>query len=111
MSLLAEDDIEAAFATLLGSSSRASGENAPASTDSTPGKLVDNPITDPPMKQETPRTPLRDAARLTQTMVSDAQIKQLRELLQRHYQLLVQQAVQAIRAAHAHKITRLRDQS
>jgi hypothetical protein len=53
---------------------------------------------------ETPTTPLRDAARQgTTAHVTYQQSQQLRRLLTRHYQLLVQQSTLAVRAAHTQK--------
>jgi Myb-like DNA-binding domain len=54
-----------------------------------------------------PTTPLRETARQgTKTQVTYHQSQQLRRMLTGHYQLLVQQAVLAVRAAHTQKLNK-----
>jgi hypothetical protein len=51
-------------------------------------------------------TPLRDAARAARTVVTDAQHEHLKQLMNRHYQVLTQQAVLSVRAAHYNRLHR-----
>lgn len=56
-------------------------------------------------QEPSPATPLRETARQgRRTQVTYQQSQQLRRLLTRHYQLLVQQSILAVRAAHMQKI-------
>lgn len=108
---LLEEDMEAAVQSLMTSKKPTTPSTAKAATPSpktskTSGKK-------PPPKacannnQESPATPLRDAARQgKRAQVTYQQSQQLRRLLTRHYQLLVQQAVLAVRAAHLQKINK-----
>jgi hypothetical protein len=55
--------------------------------------------------QESPATPLREAARQSaRTQVTYQQSQQLRKLMTKHYQLLMQQGILAVRAAQLHKL-------
>jgi hypothetical protein len=118
---LEEEDMEAAVATLLDHTKKHNdGEETPApetdnatsKTDPGGGKApksasastVDN--LGPP-----PNTPLRDVARASRTVVTTEQFEQLRSLMDQHYQLLVQQAVLSVRAAHFQRNHQSRDQT
>lgn len=92
---LEEEDIEAAVATLLDYPPQPEENPDPDNEeDADDTKDLDSP--EPPL--EIPVTPFRT---VTRTAVSPEQEEQLRSLLQKHHQLLLQQAVLAIRAANA----------
>ena len=63
-------------------------------------------------KLESPATPLRESARQSsRTRVTYRQSQQLRRLMTKHYQLLVQQAILSVRAAHVQKQHRDKEKS
>lgn len=107
---LLEEDMEAAVQSLMTSkkpvvSSPDSGQISATSpkTPKTNGKKQSKASID--AKNVSPATPLRETARHgTKTQVTYRQSQQLRRLLTSHYQLLVQQAVLAVRAAQMQKI-------
>jgi hypothetical protein len=78
------------------------GEKAPKSASSTSAADPQGP---------SPNTPLRDAARASRTVVTTEQFDQLHSLMNEHYQLLTQQAVLSVRAAHFSKTHKSRDQT
>jgi len=95
---LLEEDLEAAVTTLLGTSQHM----AP-----TPSKAKDFVKASPATpSSESPRTPLKEAARAKQTVITEAQKEQLASLMKQHYQLLIQQAVLSVRAAHGLKYSK-----
>lgn len=115
---LEEEDMEAAVATLLDhAKKKPDGEDTPAapvtanatdshktdtskiskSTASTNGEQQDGP---------SPNTPLRDAARASRTIVTAEQMDEFQNLMDQHYQLLIQQAVLATRGAHYNRTHR-----
>ena len=112
---LLEEDMEAAVQSLM--TSKKPTACSPSSAKTTPGSPK-TPKTPGGKKQQakaaaaaavngkdSPATPLRDAARQgTTAPASYQQSQQLRRLLTRHYQLLVQQSVLAVRAAHTQKL-------
>jgi hypothetical protein len=65
----------------------------------TPGSMGSIPIVTAP-------TPLRDVARVNRHTVTPRQHEQLRKLLEKHYQLLMQQAVLAVRTANMQRLRR-----
>ncbi len=101
LGLLLEEDIEAAITTLLSTSA----QHPP----STPEKSSTSHNSSSAATDDVPRTPLhRDGTSLsststapTKTTVSSLQVARLKTMLQKHYQLLVQQAVLCVRAAQA----------
>jgi hypothetical protein len=108
---LLEEDMEAAVQSLMTSkkpgaqSPSSAGVSATASpkTPKTTGKKQAKDSSE--TKNNSPATPLRETARQgTRTQVTYQQSQQLRRLLTRHYQLLVQQAVLAVRAAQMQKL-------
>jgi hypothetical protein len=105
---LLEEDMEAAVQSLIPSkkSSVSSPLNLPSQrSPKTPNALCGKSLKSPPNpKTVSPATPLRETARQgTKTQVTYQQSQQLRRMLTGHYQLLVQQAVLAVRAAHTQK--------
>jgi len=59
-----------------------------------------------------PTTPLRHVTGMkTEAAVTQRQVNRLQNLLKRHYQMLIQQAVLAIHAAHLAKTQRIKDKS
>ena len=110
---LLEEDLEAAVTTLLTSkkpvstpvaSTSVPSPNASASKAKKSGN-ANKGGKSTPAPQESPSTPLRDAARHSaRTHVTYQQSQQLRRLMTKHYQLLIQQAVLAVRAAHVQKL-------
>jgi hypothetical protein len=128
---LLEEDLEAAVTTLLTSKkpstsnlSSVPASRGPSASLSSPGATTNvaakkGSVTKAPngMQQqqlssnqppktdtESPTTPLREASRQSaQTRVTYQQSQQLRRLMTKHYQLLVQQAILAVRAAHVQK--------
>lgn len=95
---LLEEDLEAAVTTLLGSSQHVSPAPSKAKD-----MLMKSPST-PAMAS--PRTPLKEAARAKQTVTTKDQVEQLSSLMKQHYQLLIQQAVLSVRAAHGLKYSK-----
>jgi hypothetical protein len=87
LELLEEEDMTAAVATLL---------DQPVKMDNNEGK-------DKEAEEDNQRTPLRDVARGARTVVTSEQQEQLRKLLEGHFQLLMQQAVLAVRSANYQK--------
>mmetsp|Transcript_31349 Transcript_31349/g.46237 ORF Transcript_31349/g.46237 Transcript_31349/m.46237 type:complete len:902 (-) Transcript_31349:440-3145(-) len=76
LGLLMEEDLENAVATLV-------SQHPP-----TPDNLTESP----------PRTPLRECSRSSAATITQKQLSRLKNLMKRHYQLLVQQAVLSVRA-------------
>jgi hypothetical protein len=108
---LLEEDLEAAVQSLMTSKKPTTPTKAATPSPKTPkasGKGKDTkPIADTINNTESPTTPLRDAARQgTRAQVSYQQAQQLRKLLTRHYQLLVQQAIMGVRAAQMQKLNK-----
>jgi hypothetical protein len=130
---LLEEDLEAAVTTLLTSKSSKPNINnpttprtnkdggtpsPPASASSSTKSNKDAPINantnnsasatkggKTSIPQESPATPLREAARQSaRTQVTYQQSQQLRRLMTKHYQLLMQQGILAVRAAQTHKL-------
>lgn len=111
---LLEEDMEAAVQSLMNSKKPAgaasSGESmivssSPRTPRATGGKKQSKAAQE--IKSSSPATPLRESARQgTKTQVTYRQSQQLRRLLTSHYQLLVQQAVLAVRAAHFQKLNK-----
>lgn len=109
---LLEEDMEAAVRSLMTSKK----PGTPSQNIKTPSGTSHSPkdmrTTDKSLskdasrpKSESPATPLRETARQgTRTQVTYRQSQQLRRLLTRHYQTLVQQAVLAVRAAQMQKL-------
>jgi hypothetical protein len=82
---LLEEDLENIFADLLGGSKEAPPAHEPAQHEARPQY-----------------SPMKEAARQpSTTVVTLAQVKRLKDLLAKHYQLLVQQSVLAVRAVQA----------
>jgi hypothetical protein len=65
----------------------------------TPGSMGSIPMVTAP-------TPLRDVARVNRHTVTPKQHEQLRKLMEKHYQLLMQQAVLAVRTANIQRLRR-----
>mmetsp|Transcript_23340 Transcript_23340/g.57431 ORF Transcript_23340/g.57431 Transcript_23340/m.57431 type:complete len:1134 (+) Transcript_23340:172-3573(+) len=106
---LLEEDLEAAVQSLMTSKTpHPSTAITPTSPSSKGPELSNQPEgtkATPDTRSESPATPLRDAARQgPRAQVTYLQTQQLRHLLTRHYQLLVQQAILGIRAAHLQKL-------
>lgn len=96
---LLEEDLEAAVTTLLGTSQHLSS--------STPGKPKDMIKASPSTPATaSPRTPLKEAARAKQAVITKDQVDQLSSLMKQHYQLLIQQGVLSVRAAHGLKYSK-----
>ena len=95
---LLEEDLEAAVTTLLGTSQHLSP--APNKAKEMLKKAPSTPA------MASPRTPLKEAARAKQTVTTKAQVEQLTSLMKQHYQLLIQQAVLSVRAAHGLKYSK-----
>lgn len=108
---LLEEDMEAAVQSLIPSRKnnvrspmQGASEHAPKTPKDSSGRPP-KPPSDP--KTISPATPLRETARQgAKTQVTYQQSQQLRRLLTGHYQLLVQQAVLAVRAAHTQKLNK-----
>lgn len=96
---LEEEDIEAAVATLLDYPALPASEE-PTGTDNDEDAADEEAedLDSPEPPPEVATTPYRTASRTT---VTPKQEEQLRNLLQKHHQLLLQQAVLAVRAANA----------
>ena len=105
---LLEEDMEAAVQSLIPSKRTTVSSPLQAPTQlspTTPTTLCSKPPGNP--KTISPATPLRETARQgTKTQVTYHQSQQLRRMLTGHYQLLVQQAVLAVRAAHTQKLNK-----
>jgi hypothetical protein len=96
---LEEEDIEAAVATLLDYPAIPVAEEPSGPDDDEEGEDGDaQGLDSPEPPPEIPTTPYRT---VTRTTVTPEQEEQLRSLLQKHHQLLLQQAVLAVRAANA----------
>lgn len=142
---LEEEDLEAAVASLLGTTSTAyahsqkqegysgiarhevqgdlspfSSAKAGTKTGSSDKDLQEKgvrgkesisvPPSSPLKESQPPATPLGHVKR-TKTVVSARQLDRLQRLLMQHFQLLVQQAVLAIRAAHLQRTQRIKDKT
>jgi hypothetical protein len=107
---LLEEDLEAAVQSLMTSknpSTPLSMKPIAAPSSNTPKASGKSKAIDLEGRTESPATPLRDAARQgTRAQVTYQQAQQLRRLLTRHYQLLVQQAILGVRAAHMQKLNK-----
>jgi hypothetical protein len=107
---LLEEDLEAAVQSLMTSknpTTPSSMKPITAPSSNTPKASGKSKPTDSEGRTESPATPLRDAARQgTRAQVTYQQAQQLRRLLTRHYQLLVQQAILGVRAAHMQKLNK-----
>jgi len=108
---LLEEDMEAAVHSLIPSKKSAVPSPLNAATQLSPNTLKPSfgksSLSPSNLKALSPSTPLRETARHgTKTQVTYHQSQQLRSLLTGHYQLLVQQAVLAVRAAHTQKLNR-----
>jgi hypothetical protein len=118
---LEEEDMEAAVATLLDHTKKRNDDQdeipAPDTVDGIiktdpEGKKVPKSASSTVEQQGAPpNTPLRDAARASRTVVTTDQFDQLHSLMNQHYQLLTQQAVLSVRAAHFQKSHKTRDQT
>lgn len=114
---LEEEDMEAAVATLLDhTKKKPEMEETPASL--SPTGQAESSKTAPQATAETgdnpeapTNTPLRDVARASRAIVTTDQFDEFRKLMSQHYQLLTQQAVLSVRAAHATKLHRARTAS
>lgn len=107
---LLEEDLEAAVQSLMTSKNPTTPsaiQPAPTPSPTTPKASGKSKPTNSEGRTESPATPLRDAARQgTRALVTYQQAQQLRQLLTRHYQLLVQQAILGVRAAHMQKLNK-----
>jgi hypothetical protein len=81
---LLEEDLENVFAELLGGPKEAPPTHEPAQYEARPQY-----------------SPMKEAARPSTAVVTLAQVKRLKDLLAKHYQLLIQQSVLAVRAVQA----------
>jgi hypothetical protein len=117
---LEEEDMEAAVATLLDHTKKRNDDEeilpAPdtdegmSKTDTEGKKTPKSASSSVDQQGAPPNTPLRDAARASRTVVTTAQFEQLHSLMNQHYQLLTQQAVLSVRAAHFQKTHKTREQ-
>ncbi|CAJ1941451.1 unnamed protein product [Cylindrotheca closterium] len=106
---LLEEDLEAAVQSLMTSkTTNPSNAITPSSPSCKSPEVTIKPQCTralPDTRTDSPATPLRDAARQgPRAQVTYQQTQQLRHLLAQHYQLLVQQAILGIRAAHFQKL-------
>ena len=109
---LLEEDLEAAVQSLMTSKNPTtpSARQSPTTPNSkTPKASGKSKVTKgtPDHRSDSPATPLRDAARQgPRAQVTYQQAQQLRRLMAGHYQLLVQQAILGVRAAHMQKLNK-----
>ena len=110
---LLEEDLEAAVQSLMTSKNPTTPSaiaEPPTPNSKTPkasGKSTATKASPDNRNESSPATPLRDAARQgAGAQVSYQQAQQLRRLLTGHYQLLVQQAILGVRAAHMQKLNK-----
>jgi hypothetical protein len=108
---LLEEDMEAAVQSLMTSKkpTTPTSTKTSSSTTSSPqtpkASAKKQPKTGAENNNESPATPLREAARQgTRAQVTYQQSQQLRRLMTRHHQLLVQQGISAVRAAQMQKL-------
>ncbi|KAL3931505.1 MAG: hypothetical protein SGBAC_011274, partial [Bacillariaceae sp.] len=108
---LLEEDLQAAVQSLMTSKTPNTFSAVTPSSPSSKGPEASNhpqaAKATPDNRSDSPATPLRDAARQgSSAQVTYLQAQQLRHLLTRHYQLLVQQAILGTRAAHVQKLNK-----
>ena len=104
---LLEEDLEAAVQSLMTSKNPTTPSVIEPPTPKASGKSTAIKASPDNRNEASPATPLRDAARQgAGAQVSYQQAQQLRRLLTGHYQLLVQQAILGVRAAHMQKLNK-----